>query len=272
MLNIHELERRWIKYKIQKYTPIIVSLFSISVLSILYIIWPSKDQIPSLIDKNNSSIPILIENNNTIAVIKDTTRIEKKVILTPPIVEKVLMPKEKLVLKPSFNFMYEIEEDLINEPTIENENNSLPLIKEKDTSSNIIPDIEEIPSESIVPREKDPSPVLIKDETFNIKRESGTRELQNIINRFKKSKKPALSLFIARKYYSMKEYEKSYNYALMTNQLNRDIEESWLIFSKSLVKLNQVEMAKSTLKNYIKQSNSIKATSLLNEINTGNFK
>ncbi|MGD9719509.1 MAG: hypothetical protein AB7U24_09720, partial [Sulfurimonadaceae bacterium] len=68
------------------------------------------------------------------------------------------------------------------------------------------------------------------------------------------------------------DYHKSYNYALITNELNNNIEASWIIFAKSLVKLNEKEMALKTLRQYIEHSGSNQAKLLLDEIRNGKFK
>ena len=97
-------------------------------------------------------------------------------------------------------------------------------------------------------------------------------DMQDVIQRFKKTNNPTLGLFLAKKYYDMKQYDLAYNYALLTNQLDSKVDMSWIIFSKSLVKLGQKDKAISTLKSYINNSHSKQAISLLDEIETGRFK
>ncbi|MDQ1244960.1 MAG: hypothetical protein QG565_1301 [Campylobacterota bacterium] len=97
-------------------------------------------------------------------------------------------------------------------------------------------------------------------------------DIAHVIKRFNVNHNPALSLFVAKKYYQLGDYEQAYNYALITNDINNNIEESWLIFSKSLVKINKKEMAIETLKKYISHSHSSQARQLLDEIQAGKFK
>ncbi len=101
---------------------------------------------------------------------------------------------------------------------------------------------------------------------------AGDEVLQEITKRFKKTNNPILSLFLAKQYYKRKEYYKAYNYALITNQIDSTIEESWIVFAKSLVKLGKKEKAIQTLRAYIASSRSTKAEILLNNILTGKFK
>ena len=70
----------------------------------------------------------------------------------------------------------------------------------------------------------------------------------------------------------MKQYNLAYNYALLTNQIDSKIDMSWIIFTKSLVKLGQKDKAVNTLQTYIKDSNSKQAATLLEEIESGRFK
>ena len=112
----------------------------------------------------------------------------------------------------------------------------------------------------------------LKKETINIIRKNSSDDIKNIIKRFKKSNSPALSLFLAKKYYDLGNYNEAYNYALTTNKLNNNIEASWILFSKSLVKLNKKDKALKVLRQYINYSNSNKAKVLLNNILAGKFK
>jgi len=97
-------------------------------------------------------------------------------------------------------------------------------------------------------------------------------ELKGVIKRFNRKKKPALSLFIANKYYEKGNYAESYKYARITYNLNPKIEDSMLIYAKSLIKLGKKDKAKNALTAYIKKTGSINAKTLLNQINKGTFK
>ena len=94
-------------------------------------------------------------------------------------------------------------------------------------------------------------------------------QLDSVIKRFKKTKKPALGLFISNKYYEQGNYKESYNYARQTYKLNPNLEGAVLLYAKSLAKLGNEDKAISKLKPYIKRTGSIKAITLLNQINKG---
>lgn len=70
-----------------------------------------------------------------------------------------------------------------------------------------------------------------------------------MIKRFNTNHNPALSLFVAKQYYQIGDYEQAYNYALITNDINNNIEESWIIFAKSLVQLGKKSKQSKRFKN-----------------------
>ncbi|MCX6061429.1 MAG: hypothetical protein NT103_04175 [Campylobacterales bacterium] len=97
----------------------------------------------------------------------------------------------------------------------------------------------------------------------SIKRDTAAFDIHEIEDRFKNNSNPHLGLYIARYHYDHGNYNEAYNYALKTNTINNTIEESWLIFAKSMVKLGKTDQAKKTLQLYITQSNSDAARNLL---------
>ena len=105
---------------------------------------------------------------------------------------------------------------------------------------------------------------IIKKDTHN--------DIVEIIQRFNKNNNPALSLFIAEKYYALGNYRQSRHYALITNNLNKDIELSWIIFTKSLVKLGERKKAIQTLQKYLEYNHSNRVQTLLNKIRSGKLK
>ena len=105
-----------------------------------------------------------------------------------------------------------------------------------------------------------------------IQHENDMDDIQDVVARFKKNKNPALSLFIAKSYYRIGNYKMAYNYALITNELDSHIEDSWVIFSKSLYKMGQKSMAVKTLNAYIKESGSVKAKIALDQMEKGTLR
>ncbi len=273
MLNIHELERQWLRYKIKSYIPLVLSIFaSVSIVSLFFIYIPLSET------ENITKTPVEIRHEES-SNLQTQAVIEKKPTLEPTATAPIelniadntqgqinVAPKEEksaLVLKPSLHFMDNIEDGLsafmeegmpLQDPitsSLQEENEALSVSENIETNSK--------------PEEND-------ENKLSITSNKSDSDLKDVIRRFKKNKNPALSLFIAKRYYAAGEYQKSYNYALMTNEIDKNIEESWIIFSKSLVKLGQHELAMNTLKSYLKTTKSTAADVLLRKIESGTFK
>jgi hypothetical protein len=98
---------------------------------------------------------------------------------------------------------------------------------------------------------------------LEITKSSTDSAYKEVEKRFNQFQDPDDSLFLAKSYYAKKEYEKSEYWALRTNKLDKNIEESWMIFVKSKIKLGYTKNAIHILSNYVKQSNSQEAKILL---------
>jgi len=77
------------------------------------------------------------------------------------------------------------------------------------------------------------------------------------------------SLFLAKSYYQRKNYKKAEYWALQTNKVNENIEESWLIFAKAKAKQGHKNEAIRILNAYINRTHSIEAKVLLDKIKKG---
>jgi len=166
-------------------------------------------------------------------------KLDKKVLIIDSNITNI-KNLHKITLSPSMNFIQEIDEkDYLQPKKIKA---VITPIKEK------------------------------KLETITIKHKNNNQDIENLVKRFEKNNNPSLSLFIAKKYYKQGKYDKAYKYALITNDLDNKIEDSWLIFTKSLVKLDRKQKAINLLTKYIKHSNSENAKLLLDEIKDGKLR
>jgi len=98
---------------------------------------------------------------------------------------------------------------------------------------------------------------------LNITKSSSSSAYKEVEKRFNQFQDPDDSLFLAKSYYAKKEYKKAEYWALRTNKIDKNIEESWIIFVKSKIKLGQKREAIHILSNYVKQSDSKEAKFLL---------
>ncbi|WP_345991923.1 hypothetical protein [Sulfurimonas sp. HSL-1716] len=269
MLNVPELEKKWIKYKLKAFLPYIL-LFAFVIVSVplVIIFYPAKKPIEKVAEPKKLAAAAKEDNK---------TRTDVN-ISVPPVVQAVkkdlntsadIKEEDKLVLKPSLNFVNKMEDSMVT--YYDDKSNNKKSVKKRapqKTAAKVKSSVH--PKPKVVKKKPDPVKEEKKSE-ITIKMHSVDKNLQDVIQRFKKTNNPVLSLFLAKKYYAMKKYDLSYNYALVTNQIDNKIDMSWIIFAKSLVKLGQKDMAVNTLKSYIKNSNSQTAITLLDEIQTGRF-
>ena len=241
MLDIKRLENRWKIYKIKSLMPYFIVVVLILVLlttAYNYLLIPE-----TLLVEKKSVVQKQVER----VVVEKVKQVGKEITVNPLDIKEAVV--KKLVLTPSLNFV----KNLQNRTYVKHE--------KKTTYTKKVLVASKIVKEQV--KEK---------KSIMIKREDSYKDIEDVIKRFNKNQNPALSLFVAKKYYALGEYDKSYNYALITNNLNSEIEFSWIIFSKSLIKLDKKEKAIDVLKNYIKHSNSSRAKNLLDDINKGVFK
>lgn len=274
MLNVHELENRHKKYKLKSYTPYLIILLSITIV-LVSISFFTLNYFNSISKNKNEAAEqkeVYIKNLETKSAVE-----EKSENISVPIEEKkrieVQKKQEKILLSPSLDFIKSMESQTQIYKK-ENEDFKTTAITEKKVQEPV-KKIQERKEEIVLPKIEEVKESIIaakETSTIDIKRRDEETDIKHVIKRFNVNHSPALSLFIAKKYYQLENYEQAYNYALATNELNNDIEASWIIFSKSLVKLGKKEMAIETLKKYIKHSSSSQAKQLLDEILSGKFK
>lgn len=287
MLNTRDLEKRWLKYKIKSLIPYFVILLSSSVILIIAaLFFSNKDKVNSHITEQAKALnsePISIQKPKEIAVPTQNSE--------PPVISSIITEKEmqdiypqkeihqqkekekekenttKVILKPSMDFMKKMQEssDGYYVSSVEEETFNTPYSNTQQESSNVkqVTPVEITVEEQNIDSNENKKIVITKQNSL--------QDLQDAEKRFKKNNSPALSLFLAKQYYALNDYHKSYNYALITNQLDKTNEDSWLIFSKSLVKLGKKDLAVKALKEYIKFSHSGNAELLLDEIISGKF-
>jgi hypothetical protein len=283
MLNIIELESRWFKYKIKSYIPHFVIIVSIIVIILLSLSFAKKISTKNTkqIDITTNSLPVKKTPQEKVTIVEQKAPIHKsipkvKVILKEPVIEpaieEVIVKKSKernLKLSPSLDFMKKMQNSAqpyyVNEHPTSNETTVV-------TPKVVTPKVETVPKEKVIVKNKNIQDVNVESHKISIKHQHTQHDIQDIIKRFKKNENPALSLFVAKKYYELGNYNEAYNYALITNSINKDIDVSWIIFTKSLVKLGQREKAINILQKYISQSHSSRAEILLDEIRSGKFK
>lgn len=258
MLDIKNLERRWLKYKLKSLSPYILIFFlSLSLLSGISL-WLTDGK-PS-------------HQNSLIA---------KKSVPSPQTAAVPSIPKideNVTVLEPSMDFVQSFQNMPVPVETAAMLPTSTltkqPVQKQQPIQQPAAPKTLFMPEyKPAIPVSHPPvSKAIVNDQTLSINRNESKLEIDDLLHRFKETSNANLGLFIARYYYEHGNYDEAYNYALKTNNINNRIDESWILFAKSLMKLGKTDQAKKTLQLYISQSNSENARSLLDSIEKGNFK
>jgi len=101
------------------------------------------------------------------------------------------------------------------------------------------------------------------------KKRNNRLSIKSVEKSFAKSRSYRDSLYLANAYYKKGNYSKAQKWALITNDLNSKIEESWLIFAKAKAKMGQRKEAEHVLSSYIRKTNSSKAKKVLRKIKKG---
>ncbi len=280
MLNLYDLERRWLRYKIKSYLPHLVIVISVTLIITLFFIMDfvqKETEVEKKTEIKQVTIVKKVQKKPELHSVDDSNldlRIEIENVKAPLKESK----NDKVVLAPSLNFMNKMQKNAIpsHRPYVDAKIQlPKPKVKVK---------VEETPkkvkqeskvkqkSVKIDSQQKAEAKTTQQKSSINIVRQTTQNDINEVVKRFNKNNSPALSLFVAKKYYELGEYRKAYNYALKTNNLNNDIEASWIIFAKSLVKLDEREMAIKILNKYVKHSNSNRARVLLNNVVSGKFK
>ena len=300
MLDVPELEKRWAKYHFKKMLPLyITSTVGAIILGLSAYIYTAKPAV----------VMSLLSQKPTDTVV--TASIKKDPVPTIVKRPVPAVPSQN-ILRPSLTFLYNLEERVINaeenvlpvatavvtqnkvkqqiKPKAKPKRKAKPKAKPKPkvkpkqkrpvktktvtkpthvaTKKSVV-----IPVKVIHPVETEKQSVKTQNTLVKVGHNTTSDdELKGVIKRFNRKKKPALSLFIANKYYEKGNYTESYKYARITYNLNPKIEDSMIIYAKSLVKLGKKDKAKNALTAYIKKTGSINAKTLLNQINKGTFK
>lgn len=244
VLDIHTLERRWLKYKAKQYAPYAIGVLTVLLLLSIFIYKKSDP----------SSTPSVIE---TSAPIDKNSSIKGQIPST----------QAATVLEPSMEFIGSFQT-----PAQDVQPSTVPLKNPQPANEPIpAPKVLSVPDSSTL---KSPPAALApaNEKPVSLNKNESKLDIDALERRFKESSNPNLGLFIARYHYDHGNYSEAYNYALKTNTLNNKIEESWIIFAKALVKLGKTDQAKKTLQVYIGESGSDTARSLLNTIEQGTFK
>jgi len=305
MLDVAELEKKWSSYHLKKMLPRYIILGTMSIASAIasYLFL-----IPSTAFTNAPSQTSVQKEALVAKIAEDTTpKVPKNIInkslftsqnvLSPSFSFTVDLDKELLTYnnalilasvsqrkKKKTEPVHKTKKKKELKKRVKKNSKKKPIPKKKVAPAKVAkPAVKKKPKQITAKKSPAPKSIILgeksnviaaKDTSHAILQNKKTTDSQlaSVIKRFKHSKKPALGLFIANKYYINGDYKSSYKYAKATYKINPNIEDAVLLYAKSLAKLGHKDKAIARLKPYIKKSGSIEAKALLNNLNKGLFK
>jgi len=253
MYDIPELEKKWRKYRRNRIKkPIIISILSLSIIGVAGY-FGSKYM------------------NGSLAV----TQPESKHVVKKEVVEKNSNTNQEPAIV--------ITKTPANPNTQQNSINNQPLNNTSVNSKNDDNTIDLSNATIVKPNVPDDEIRVIgfdKNEQKNIKKkyqdilvpkqtEADLREKEEIAvyeERFKTSQDPQDSLYLAKYYYKKGNYEKAETWAVNTNSIDGDIEDSWIIFAKARAKQGHRVDAIKVLQSYYDETQSKNAKKILDKL------
>jgi tetratricopeptide (TPR) repeat protein len=239
MLDIRNLEDRWKKYNKKRKRPFYLVISSVLLLLFAIAITQFKH-----IDILKSFS--FMTTNKAKSNLTETANVSTKTEL----IDASSNTKTVFLLNEEFTQL-ELKKAIITKPqekSIEKKTSMLPI------------------DEDELFTENDISKPIIKKKPVNFIKIANSNAYKDVERRFRRSHNINDSIFLANMYYKKKNYQKAIYWSMQTNKLDNNIEESWLIFAKSKVKLGHKNEAMRVLKAYIKRSNSYEAKKLLKKL------
>jgi len=228
MYDIKPLEKEWKKYRKKKLRPWYIAGFGFIVLSVTTIIFLNNEKI------DFAALSIYFKTSS------DTLPLKEKRVGNNILVDGALKSLEVE------DYVIDVVAKVVDKPL--NILVDIPILEDKNE-----PIIKELPEAR-------------KRVYLDIVETTSVTAYKDVEKRFLQSHDIDDSLFLARSYYRKGNYNKAEHWALQTNKLDGNNEESLLIFVKSKIKLGRKNEAIAILTTYAKRSNSQEAKKLLYRI------
>jgi len=111
--------------------------------------------------------------------------------------------------------------------------------------------------------------VIKQNSKIAVNESAEDKAIKEVEDRFKATQDTKDSLYLAKFYYNKGDYVKAESWAISTNNIDGDIEESWLIFAKARAKQGKRTDAIKVLQTYYDETKSAKAKALLKKLRLG---
>jgi len=276
MINIRELERRWLKYKVKSGLLVgsIVSIIGALVYGGYYILFKldfNSDNIQHksninrlLVDKNSSFNTLSNSKDTNCSIIrtKSTPNSQKELLLTPiiPIIDE---RDDEVKLKKSV--------DRVKGTPAKRRVRGVRVAKYR-PKKRLKPKSRAKSNSKIKPYTPKPEKVAVvesKPQKPKIKLTMSSQNYMQIMKeKFYKNKNPRDAILIAKAYFRAGNYEEAKKWALRANSIDSSYEESWILFAKSKQMLGEKREALRILITYYKKSKSKRVLELIEKMKT----
>jgi len=245
MYDMKPLEEEWLKYQTKKRKPwyMFFLFFMISLLVIF------------LINKREVNINLFEKYFNNISDVS-----QKNILLNKNKTEKFILLNSALKRLEITQFA--------TSQTKDSDKSNIRDTKVTDILVDI--PILDKEGESIIDKNSD-NDINRKKVHLDIIETTSMSAYKDVEKRFHQSHDIDDSLFLAKSYYKKGNYKKAVQWAYETNKLDSTLEESFLIFIKSKMKLGERSEVLSILNRYLERHDSKNARVLLNQINNNEF-
>ena len=261
MYDMQELEKKWRKYKRNKIKkPVILGTFSAIILAGIAI------GASTYYAKSQDSSSSVVATKTATKKVEDSSKNEPAIII-----KKVNNPTVASNNNNSNNALVNVQKTNTATAAQESNDDGIDLSKATIIKPNVPDDeIRVIGFDNAKEKDsikKDYSDILVpKQTTQDI---AAREEIADLEEKFKDTQDPNDSLAIAKFYYKKGNYKKAETWAVNTNNIDGDLEDSWLIFAKSRAKQGFRTDAIKVLQTFFDESNSRKAKNLLDKLRRG---
>jgi len=271
MNEIRRLEHQWSKYRTRKIISVMIytsSLYAVAISG--YYIFLNLDSIHNFFSKKvipkESNISIVESRDKNISIEESNiSRIESedKNISIEESSEKENITDEIAFLKPIIPIIdMEKERASTKKYVVHKAKKHSNRVKAK--PSTYLTSAELSKSKRSNHEERDTT----KLKSINM-HSSSKNYIETMKKKFLKNRTPREALLLAKVFYREKNYKESEKWALEANKLDSNLDESWIIFAKTKVKMGKKREAVKILAMYYKKSKSHKVLAMIEKIKTG---
>ena len=238
MYDIEQLENEWKRYRKKKLKPWYIGILLFLVLTVPFVLFLMSEKVDFSALKSYFQFSNEISSEGSQVVTKETQ--DRSTVLVNDALDRLEIKEKKSLIT--------AVEQPVKRPV------------------NILVDVPVLDDTSSISY-SDELPVADKPKVhLDIVESTSVTAYEDVERRFSQSHEIDDALFLARSYYKKGDYKKSEYWALETNKLDVESEESLFIFVKSKVKLGRRNEAITILTDYIKMTDSQEGKKLLYEI------